>query len=143
MQVLCAVEDDPEVTETAQAAAASVIDALRAALAAPPDMTVPERGRRARAIIAAAASTRTDTGPAKARYGAQLAELHEDRAEAALERARASGKRRNWARPTFTPSRYGKPAWYAGQSRRAGCRPPHRSAGGAMRMHRHLRPARD
>lgn len=136
LQALCAVEEDPVNTE---ADAASVIDALREALGAPPDMTVSEQVRRACAIIAAAASTRTDTGPTKemaSSCGAQLAELLEDRAEAALERARASGKRgpamEGWPPPTFAPSRHGKLARCAGQPRRAGCRPPHRGAGGAM-----------
>ena len=37
-----------------------------------------------------------------------------------------------WPPPTFAPSRHGKLARCAGQPRRAGCRPPHRGAGGAM-----------
>lgn len=95
MQALCAVEDNPEETADAEADAAAVVEALRDALGAPPDMSVPDLIRRARAIIAAAATTRTDTGPAQemaSSYMTLLAELHEDRAEAALERARASGK---------------------------------------------------
>lgn len=140
MQALCAVEDDPV---NAEADAASVIDALRAAFGAPPDMTVPERVRRAppssrqrpaRAPILA--RPRRDTGhsrPNCTRTGPK------PRSNAPAPRASAGiGLRR--------PSRLRGMGSLRGTLLNRGgpdAARPTEARAGQCRMHRHLRPARD
>lgn len=76
--------------------ACNVIAMLREAFAAPADMMpVAELIKRARAIIAAADTTRTDNSHAKEMafsYMQLLAEVHEGKIVTALERCRAAGK---------------------------------------------------
>ena len=94
MKALCSVEGDDMVTDSPDDAAA-IVAMLREAMGAPADMPVPELIKRARVIIAAADTTRTDNSHAKemaSSYMQLLAELHEGKIEAALERCRAAGK---------------------------------------------------
>lgn len=68
---------------------------LREALVAPADIPVSELIKRARVIIAAADTTRTDKGHAKemaSSYMQLLAELREGKIEAAMKRCRSAGK---------------------------------------------------
>ncbi|SEN51698.1 Mu-like prophage I protein [Gemmobacter aquatilis] len=89
MKAICTTEEDAPTGEDGDAAA--VVRMLREALGAPADMPVADLIKRARNILNAAQRTRTDTTPAKelaSSYMQLLAELHEGRVEAALERAR-------------------------------------------------------
>lgn len=93
MKALCAAEDDSD--EEAPIDEVTIVAMLREALGAPADMPVPELIKRTRTIIAAADKTRTDNAPAKelaSSYMNLLAEVHEGKIEAALERCRAAGK---------------------------------------------------
>lgn len=98
MKAICSaegepVEDDPPKDEPMDEAA--IIATLREAMGAPADMPVPELIRRARAIIATADTTRSDNAAAKelaSSYMNLLAEVHEGRVEAVIERCRAEGK---------------------------------------------------
>lgn len=68
---------------------------LREALGAAPDTPVTDLIRKARSILAAADTSKTDNRAAKemaSSYMKLLTELHDDRVEAALERARDAGK---------------------------------------------------
>lgn len=95
MQALCSVEEDVEKDDPPADAAQDVIAMLREALGAGPDAPVEELIRKARAIIAAADGTKTDNKAVKemaSSYMKLLTELHGDKVETALERARESGK---------------------------------------------------
>lgn len=93
MKALCSAEDGAE--EEGPMDEATIVAMLREALGAPVDMPVPELIKRARTILAAADTTRTDNAPAKelaSSYMSLLAEVHEGKIEAALERCRDAGK---------------------------------------------------
>lgn len=67
-----------------------MIAVLREALGATLDTPIPDLIRKARAIIAAADGTKTDNRAAKemaSSYMKLLTELHDDKVEAALDRA--------------------------------------------------------
>ena len=93
MKALCSEEDRS--AEEGALNEAAIVAMLREALAAPADMSVSEMIKRARTIIAAAETTRTDNAPAKelaSSYMNLLVEVHEGKIEAALERCRDAGK---------------------------------------------------
>ena len=95
MKALCSVEGEPAQADPPADDAASVVAMLREALGAAPDTPIHDLIRKARAIIAAADGTKTDNRAAKemaSSYMKLLTELHDDKVESALERARASGK---------------------------------------------------
>lgn len=95
MKALCSVEEDAPQDDSQSGDGAGIVAMLREALGAAPDTPVADLIRQAREIIAAADMTRTDNRAAKemaASYMKLLAEIHHDKVEAALERARASGK---------------------------------------------------
>ncbi|ARE38349.1 Mu-like prophage I protein [Rhodovulum sp. P5] len=115
MQALCAAEDAP-----ADFTPEDVVELLREALGAPADAPVDALIAQIRAIIATADGLRTDTGPAKelaSSYISLLSEVHEGRVEAALERARASGKlvpaMEGWAKELATANLASFEAWEA------------------------------
>lgn len=115
MKVLCSVEGEPaQADPSADDAAASVIAMLREALGAAPLI------RKARAIIAAADGTKTDNHAAKemaSSYMKLLTELHDDKVEAALERARDAGKlipaMEGWAQELASSNLASFEAWEA------------------------------
>ena len=116
MKALCSVEDDPLPTDDA----ANVVAMLREALGAPPDTPIPELIRKARAIIAAAGGTKTDSRAAKemaSSYMKLLTELHGDKVETALERARSAGKlvpvMEGWAQELASSNLAAFEAWEA------------------------------
>ncbi len=93
MKALCSVEGDSEEEEPTDEAA--IVAMLRETLGAPADMPVHQLIKRTRAIIAAADTTRTDNAPTRelaTSYMSLLAEVHEGKIEAALERCRDAGK---------------------------------------------------
>ena len=100
MKAICSVEEDTPPNDAPEADpqtddAAALVKALRDALGVPPDTPIAELIRKARAILAAADTTKTDNRAAKEmapRYMKLLSELYDDKVEAALERARGSGK---------------------------------------------------
>lgn len=95
MKALCSVKDDSPQDITPGGDAASVIAMLREALGMAPETPVEDLIRKARAIIAAADTTRTENRAAKemaSSYMKLLAEIHHDKVEASLERARATDK---------------------------------------------------
>ncbi|QEW19255.1 Mu-like prophage I protein [Marinibacterium anthonyi] len=138
MKAICSTEDETPEGDVAQDKA-DVIAMLREALGASPDTPVADLIRRAQAILAAADSTRTDNASAKAlasSYMTLLSELHEDRVEAALERARSTGKlvpaMEGWAQELASSNLASFEAWEAtalplvnlGPPRLAGKTPP-------------------
>lgn len=100
MKAICAVQEDAtaeggQAADTPDADATAIIAMLREALGLSPDTPVAELIRKARSILAAADTTKTDNRAAKemaSSYMKLLSELHDDKVEAALERARNSGK---------------------------------------------------
>ena len=137
MKALCAAEGDA--AKEAPTDEAAIVAMLREALGAPADMPVPELIKRARTILAAADTTRTDNAPAKelaSSYMSLLAEVHEGKIEAALERCRDAGKvvpaNEEWAYelasrdlPLFERWEAGAPALVSlGGPRLAGRTPP-------------------
>ena len=120
MKALCSVEDNPPQVDPPADDAASVIAMLREALGAAPDTPVADLIRKARAIIAAADGTKTDNRAAKemaSSYMKLLAELHDDRVEAVLERARDAGKlvpaMEGWAQELASSNLAAFEAWEA------------------------------
>ena len=139
MKALCSVEDDPLQDNPPADDAASVIAMLREALGAAADTPVVDLIRKARAIIAAAEGTKTDNRAAKemvSSYMRLLTELHDDKVEAALERARDAGKlvpaMEGWAQELASSNLAAFEAWEAcaipavhlGGPRLAGRTPP-------------------
>lgn len=137
MKALCSAEDDP--AEEGPMGEAAIVAMLREALGAPADMPVPELIKHARTILAAADTTRTDNTSAKelaSSYMNLLAEVHEGKIEAALERCRDAGKvvpaNEDWAYelasrdlPLFERWEAGAPALVSlGGPRLAGRTPP-------------------
>ena len=107
----------------------------------PAETPIAELMRKARAVIAAAGGTKTDNRAVKemaSSYMQLLTELHEDKVETALERARSSGKlvpvMENWARELASNNLTAFEAWEAcaipaitlGGSGLAGRKPPPR-----------------
>ena len=120
MKAICATEGDAADGADSPDDAAMVLQMLREAIGAPADMSVPDLIKRARAILEAAGRAKTDTAPAKelaSSYMKLLAELHEDKTVAALERARASGKlvpaMEGWAQELASQNLAGFEAWEA------------------------------
>lgn len=95
MKALCSVAEEPSQEDEPDSNPADVVAMLREALGVDAQTPVGELIRKARAIIAAANSTRTDNRAAKemaSSYMKLLTELHDDKVEAALDRARDAGK---------------------------------------------------
>lgn len=120
MKALCSVDGGSEQDDPPTDDAAQVIAMLREALGAPPDTPVAELIRKARAIIAAAGGTKTDNRAAKemaSSYMQLLSELHDDKVEAALERARDAGKlvpvMEGWAQELASSNLASFEAWAA------------------------------
>ncbi len=95
MKAICSVEGDDVPENADDDDANKVIKMLREALGAGPDTSIAELIKKARAIIAAAGDTKTDNSAAKemaSSYMQMLSELHDNKVDAVLERARNSGK---------------------------------------------------